>query len=645
MRGDQIRGGALGTAVDSAVERRTPFVAAFIVLIFAIFVLRLFQLQLIEGEKLGRLSAKNSVRTVRLEAPRGDIVDREGRILATTRPAFGVQVIPNDLQRRERTFDALGMLLDEKPETFETLVGHPRGRARFAAVRISSDISYDELARVESHRYALPGVITDVEPRRHYVEGDLAAHTLGYIGEIQSRQLEQREYADYHSGEVIGQAGVEKLYERDLRGRQGGRNVVVDVAGRIVDVLDAEEPVPGGTLMLTLDLDLQRVAEDAFLPDVLGEPSKMGAVVVLDVNNGDVLALVTKPSYDPNDFPGGIDAKTWNELTTDEWRPIQNRAISGQYPPGSVQKAFVAAAALEAGIVDPEETVFCPGHFRLGNRTYRCWKRGGHGSVDLRQALKASCDVYFYQIGLRLGVDRLAEFLRGFQLGQKTGIALGQERSGLVPTEAWKQSRFGEPWVKGETVSASIGQGFNLVTPLQLAVAYAAIGNGGTVLRPRLVREIVDREGDVHPGPAVEVLGKVPVAPEHLARVVDALEAVVGETGGTALRARVDGVRIAGKTGTAQVVRMKHVEDLEGDEIPLRFRDHAWFAAFAPLPQPEIAVVVLVEHGGSGGAVAAPIAQKVLARYFEKKAAAYGPLQAKTDAPAPGVSEAPVARN
>jgi len=363
------------------------------------------------------------------------------------------------------------------------------------------------------------------------------------------------------------------------------------------------------------------------------------------VNNGDVLALVTKPSYDPNDFPGGIDAKTWNELTTDEWRPIQNRAISGQYPPGSVQKAFVAAAALEAGIVDPEETVFCPGHFRLGNRTYRCWKRGGHGSVDLRQALKASCDVYFYQIGLRLGVDRLAEFLRGFQLGQKTGIALGQERSGLVPTEAWKQSRFGEPWVKGETVSASIGQGFNLVTPLQLAVAYAAIGNGGTVLRPRLVREIVDREGDVHPGPAVEVLGKVPVAPEHLARVVDALEAVVGETGGTALRARVDGVRIAGKTGTAQVVRMKHVEDLEGDEIPLRFRDHAWFAAFAPLPQPEIAVVVLVEHGGSGGAVAAPIAQKVLARYFEKKAAAYGPLQAKTDAPAPGVSEAPVARN
>jgi len=231
MRDDAIRGGALGTAVDDAVDRRTPFVAAFVLLVFAIFVLRLFQLQLIEGEKLGRLSAKNSVRTVRLDAPRGDIVDREGRTLATTRPAFGVQVIPNDLQRRERTFEALGMLLDDSPERFDALVGHPRGRGRFAPVRVSSDVTYDELARVESHRYALPGVITDVEPRRDYVEGDLAAHTLGYIGEIQGRQLEQREYADYRPGEVIGQAGVEQLHERDLRGRQGRRNVGVDVAG------------------------------------------------------------------------------------------------------------------------------------------------------------------------------------------------------------------------------------------------------------------------------------------------------------------------------------------------------------------------------------------------------------------------------
>jgi len=645
MRDDAIRGGALGTAVDDAVDRRTPFVAAFVLLVFAIFVLRLFQLQLIEGEKLGRLSAKNSVRTVRLDAPRGDIVDREGRTLATTRPAFGVQVIPNDLQRRERTFEALGMLLDDSPERFDALVGHPRGRGRFAPVRVSSDVTYDELARVESHRYALPGVITDVEPRRDYVEGDLAAHTLGYIGEIQGRQLEQREYADYRPGEVIGQAGVEQLHERDLRGRQGGRNVVVDVAGRVVDVLDEEEPIPGGTLTLTLDLDLQRAAEAAFLPDVLGEPAKMGAVVALDVRNGDVLALVTKPSFDPNAFPGGIDAETWKALTSDEWRPIQNRAISGQYPPGSVYKPIVAAAALEERIVDPKDTVFCPGQFTLGNRTYRCWKRGGHGTVDLRLALKQSCDVYFYTVGLRLGVDRLASFARGFGLGNTTGIALGQERSGLVPTEEWKERRFGEPWMKGETVSVSIGQGFNLVTPLQVAVAYAAIANGGKLLRPRLVLGVDGRDGQGRPGPEVEQLGALPVAPENLARIVDALEAVVGEDGGTALRARVAGVPVAGKTGTAQVVRMKHVEDLEDDEIPLRFRDHAWFAAFAPLPEPEIVVVVLVEHGRGGGANAAPIAQKVLARYFEKKSEVFGPLQAAVDPSPVGTSEGPVVRN
>lgn len=646
-RGDEIRSGGIGAAVDSTIEQRIPFVAAFVILIFGIFVFRLFYLQIVEGERLGRLSARNSARTVRLEAPRGDILDREGRTLATTRPSFAVQVVPNDLRRREKTLGALGMLLGEDGGKFDELVGHPRGRKRFVPVRMSRDVSYDQLARVESHRYALPGVITDIEPRRHYVEGDLAAHMLGYIGEIQAAQLEQREFAGYQSGEVIGQSGIELLYESDLRGRQGGRNVIVDVAGRVVEVLNAEDPIPGGTLTLTIDLDLQRVAEAAFLPEVLGEPSKMGAVVVLDVRNGDVLVLATKPSYDPNAFPGGIDNETWQQLISDERRPIQNRAISGQYPPGSTHKAFVAAAALQEGVVDPEETVFCPGHFRLGTRTYRCWKETGHGVVNLRDALKQSCDVYFYQIGLRLGVDRLAKIARGFWFGQKTGIALGQERSGLVPTSEWKKDRLGEAWMKGETVSVSIGQGFNLVTPLQVAVAYAAIANGGQVMRPRLVLEVRDRDGLVRPGPEPEVLGTVPVEPEYLARVVDALEAVVAEDGGTARRARVPGIRVAGKTGTSQVVRSKHTEDLEDDEIPFRFRDHAWFAAFAPVENPEIAVAVLVEHGGHGGSAAAPIAQLVLAKYFEKKAAADGPVGAADSAEeaSAGDAEASVVRN
>ena len=418
MPGDPL-GSRLGSGGETLLASRVPLLAALIVLVFAIFLARLFQLQVVESADLRARSERNSVRTLHLEAPRGDIVDRRGRTLATTRPAYGLQVLPVDLRRPEITFAALGQLLDEEPTELREQVGTPRGRERFQPVRLAADMTYDRLARAESHRFGLPGVVTDVRPRRHYVEGQLAAHALGFIGEIQRDQLETREFADYRQGEVIGQTGVEMLLQQQLRGRAGGQNLVVDVAGRVIEELDEVRPVPGGTATLTLDLELQKVAEEGFLPDVLGEPAKMGALVALDPRNGDVLALVSKPSFDPNDFAGGIDADTWKRLTGDEWRPIQNRTISGQYPPGSTYKAIVAAAALEEGVLDPEERIYCPGHFRLGRRTYRCWKRTGHGEVDLRDSLIQSCDVYFYQIGLRLGVDRLAFFARGFGLGRQ----------------------------------------------------------------------------------------------------------------------------------------------------------------------------------------------------------------------------------
>jgi penicillin-binding protein 2 len=511
------------------------------------------------------------------------------------------------------------MLLDEEPASMRERLGEPRGRRRFQPVRLAGDLSFDHWGRVESHRFELPGVMTDVRPRRDYVEGELAAHLMGSIGEIRREQLRSREFADYRAGEVIGQSGVEKVWERHLRGRAGGRNVVVDVAGRVVALLDEREPEPGGSVTLTLDLDLQRAAEEGFQPEVLGEPGKMGALVALDPRNGDVLALVAKPTFDPNDFAGGIDAETWKRITGDEWRPLRNRALSGQYPPGSAYKPFVAAAVLTDGIMTPEERHFCPGHFRLGRRTYRCWKRAGHGSVNLREALKQSCDVYFYQVGVQLGIDRIADFARGFGFGAPTGIALGDERSGLVPTRHWKERRYGEPWQKGETVSAAIGQGFNLTTPIQLAVAYAAIANGGVLLEPRVLLRRVARDGSREVAGNPVVRGHLPVAPEHLAWIRDALEAVVAEPHGTGGLARVPGVRVAGKTGTAQVVHLKQTEDLEEDEIPIKYRDHAWFVAFAPVEAAEIMVAVLVEHGGHGGSAAAPIAQRVLARYFEKQ--------------------------
>ncbi len=606
---------SLGSGNDLPVDGGLRILAAFLVLVFGVFGLRLIQLQVIEGEAFLDRSERNSVRTLRVTAPRGDIVDREGRALVTTRPAFGVQVIPNGLGRPEVTFSLLARLLEADAEALRERVGAVRGRARYQPVRLAGDLAYAQLARVESHRYALPGVVTDVRPRRDYVYGGAAAHLLGTLGEVTAAQLARREYASHRAGEVVGQSGVEALLEESLRGRDGGRNVVVDAAGREVELLDEVASVRGGTAVLALDLDLQLEATRAL--DASEGPA--GAVVALDPRNGDVLALVSRPAFDPNDFAAGIDAETWQALRDDEWKPLQNRALSGQYPPGSTYKAIVAAAALEEGVVEPEERFFCPGHFRLGRRVYRCWKRPGHGWVDLHQALVHSCDVFFYNVGLELGIDRLAFFARGFGLGRTTALPLPGERAGLVPTRAWKQRRLAEPWVRGETVSASIGQGFNLVTPLQLAVAFAALANGGRTVEPRLVLRVFDRDGQLVQAPAPSVRRTVPVGDVHLARVRRALEGVVMEPRGTGARARVPGVRVAGKTGTAQVVSLVHTEDVDEDEVPVRHRDHAWFAAFAPADAPEIVVVVLVEHGGGGGAVAAPVAGRILTRYFEKR--------------------------
>ena len=619
--------GQLGRG-ENDLHGRIPWLAVFMLLVFAVFGARLFQLQVVQTDDLRLRSQRNSIRLVRLEAARGEILDRNGRSLADTRPAYGVRVIPHDVRRPERVYRVLDELLGLEAGNVAQRVGSPRGRGRFQPVRIESDLARDELARVESHLFALSGVATDLQPRRHYPNSELAAHTLGFLGEIQQRQLETREYADYRPGERIGQSGVERIAQHALRGRAGGRNEVVDVSGRVVGPpIDQIRPVRGGGVQLTLDLDLQRVAEAAFLPDVVGERPRIGALVALDVNRGDVLALVSKPSFDPNDFAGGVDTAIWQQLTQDRWKPLQNRAVSGQYPPGSTYKAIVAAAALEEGLTKPGRRIFCPGHFRLGRRTYRCWKRAGHGWVDLRKSLVESCDVYYYTVGLELGIDRLAYFARGFALGRRTGIALPQEMAGLVPTSAWKERRFSEPWVRGETVSAAIGQGFNLATPLQLAVVYAAIANGGTLMRPRLLLRVADEEGRLVEGPAPESLGVVPVSPEHLATLREALEGVVEDARGTGGRSKVPGVSVAGKTGTSQVVGLKHTEGLEDDEIAFELRDHAWFAAFAPVESPEIAVAAFVEHGGHGGSAAAPMVQKVLARYFEKRAVEQVPAE------------------
>jgi penicillin-binding protein 2 len=601
---------------DLPIDGRLRLFAALLGAAFAIFELRLFQLQILDADELREQALRNSVRTERLEAQRGEIVDREGRVLAKTRSAFELDVVPSDLQRRDVTFAALAQLLEREPKELVAQVGNPRGIARFRPVRLVGDLDEVQLARVETHRFALPGVSTRVRPLRHYLDGPIAAHLLGTLGEIRGDQLEQESFTDYRQGDIIGQTGLESILEPSLRGRAGGRNVMVDAAGREVQVLDEVPPETGSRVVLTLDLDLQRAAWEAFHDVPEGEPPKMGSVVALDVRTGDVLVMLSQPSFDPNLFSGGIDAASWKALTGDEWDPLRNRAIQNHYPPGSTHKSIVAAALLQEGIVNAHSRAFCPGFFRFGGRTYRCWKREGHGSVDMVKAIQQSCDVYFYTFGVQLGIDRLAEIAKSFGLGRPTGIGLSGEAGGLVPSSEWKQRRFGERWYPGETVSAAIGQGYNLYTPIQLAVSYAAIASGQLV-QPRLVLRIESGEGveTMPPSPSTPV----GVKPEFLQLVRRGMTAVVEEPGGTGGRARVPGVKVAGKTGTAQVVQLQHTEGMKESDIPIRYRDHAWFGAFAPADAPEIAVGVFVEHGLHGSSGAGPVAQRILARYFEKR--------------------------
>ena len=618
---------------ESPLGGRLPLLAVLIAAVFGVFFLRLFQLQVIRGERYAEISRNNAVRLQRLEPPRGEIRDRNGHLLAGVRPAFDVAVIPRELREGTPVIDALAGLLGTDRGRIAERIGRPRGRRRFQPALIAADLPPDRAARVEAHRYALPGVVTSLRPLRRYPEGELVAHLIGHTGEITARQLESGRFTGYRPGESVGQTGMEAVLEPWLRGQAGGRNVVVDAHGREVAVENEVLPRSGHTAVLAIDLDLQRAAFEAFESEEPGGERKTGAIVALDPRNGDVLAMVSSPSFDPNLFVDGIGEADWRRLRDDELRPLQNRAISGQYAPGSTFKPFVAAAALEEGTVGPGERIFCPGHFTLGSRTYRCWRRSGHGEVGLEEALRSSCDVYFYQVGVRLGVDRIAYFARAFGLGRPTGIALREEKAGLVPTTTWKERRTGEPWMRGETVSVSIGQGAVLVTPLQLAVAYAALANGGVVVQPRLLLRIEDLDGRVVEEVPPRVRATVPVDARHLARIARALESAVSEPGGTGVRARIEGVRVAGKTGTTQVVSLRRVEGLEGDDVPRHYRDHGWFAAFAPVEAPEIVVVALAEHGGGGGSTAAPMARHVLERYFARRGPEPGLERASGEGP------------
>ncbi len=588
-------------------KQRLPWAMAIVLAVFGALFMRLFYLQILEGPEYRRLSENNCIRLQEIPAPRGLIFDRNGRMLVDNRPSFNLTIVLKDARPLGRTLEKLSQLMGVSVAELKSRIAARKASA-YKPIVLMHDMDRDLLAAVEVHRFDLPGVAVSVQPRRQYLNHDVAAHLIGYLGEVNLKELKSAGGAGYKPGDFIGKLGAEKTFEKLLRGKAGGRQVEVNAAGQVVRVLNTVDAKPGYNIYLTLDLALQAKARDLL-------EGLAGAVVAMDPNDGEILAMASSPSFDLNVFVSGLTPGKWRSLSRNPFRPLENKAIQGEYPPGSTYKIVTAIAGLEEGVIDENTTFFCPGFYRFGNRIYRCWKRGGHGNVNVVKALAESCDVFFYNVGHRLGVDRLAWYAHACGLGRPTGIALDHEAGGLIPTASWKRKRTGVPWQRGETLSVAIGQGYDLATPLQNVVMISAIANGGLRYQPMILKRIETAEGRVVRQLRPKLVGRLPVSPRTLALVRQGLWQVVNGKHGTARICRVKGIEISGKTGTSQVVGRKKGET--GKVVrPAHRRAHAWFVAYAPSDNPRIAVAVVVEHGEHGSSAASPIARELIKTYL-----------------------------
>ncbi|MBN2752158.1 MAG: penicillin-binding protein 2 [Rhodospirillaceae bacterium] len=569
---------------------------------------RMYYLQVIEAERYGILADENRISLRLLPPPRGLILDRYGREMAVNRQNFRALVVREQTPDLAQTLDALGMIIALSDKDKTRIRREVERRRAFMPVNVRENLTWEEMAQIQINAPDLPGVIIDEGLTRFYPYGEGGAQVLGYVSGVSEKELTGEAILEL-PGFRIGKAGVEKVYDLALRGKGGNSKVEVNALGRVIRELERKEGIPGIDLTLTLDLDLQQ-----YTVERIGDES--AAVVVMDVHTGEILVMTSTPSFDPNAFNRGLTNEEWSALINNDRAPLRNKCISAQFAPGSTFKLMVAIAALEAGVVTPEQTVYCQGFVDLGSHRFHCWKKHGHGSVNLVEAIQHSCDVYFYEIARRVGIDRIADVARRFGLGSPLNIDLPNEVAGLIPDHAWKRKFNGQAWLPGETLNAGIGQGYVLATPLQLAVMTARVANGGLAVKPRLTREDVTGSGLKPVGdPAFASVG---VNPKSIALVRRGMFEVVNNPIGTAHRAGFDvnGQRMAGKTGTSQVRRitMKERETgvLKNDALPWKERDHALFVAFAPYDAPRYAMCVVVEHGGGGSAVAAPIASDIM---------------------------------
>ena len=587
----------------SELQQRLVFLKIGVLVVVGLLALRLWQLQVRDGPYYGELSQDNRTRSIVLNPARGLIYDRNGKLLANNVPSFNLYVELKDVKDREGLIQKLEEYIEFDPSELSKKI---LTRGSLTRVKLKGGLTLREAALIESHRLDLPGVVVFPEFQRNNPHGAYAAHVIGYVGEVSEQQLAKEDFEGLNQGSIVGQYGVERMYDQLLRGQAGNKLIEVDALGHEKRTISVNKPQAGHDLYLTIDFDLQQLAED-----LLGQES--GAIVALDPKTGETLALASRPSFDPNALSRGLSSKDWQGILQDKRHPLTNRAIQGLYPPGSTFKIIMAAAALETNAIDMTDTIQCNGRFRFGNRTYRDWKLSGHGWVDLHKALANSCDVYFYKIGHRLGIETIAKYASLFGLGKKTGIDLPSERQGIVPSPEWKQQARGEPWYPGETISVSIGQGYVTVTPIQMAQVIATIGNNGVAHHPQLIKGVRKRntgEVKLQPKPTAKDLGLQPAYIEDIQR---SLAAVVTE--GTARRANSPLVAIAGKTGTSQVVTLRLDKE---EEVPKEFRDHAWFVSYAPVDNPQIAVAVLAEHSGHGGSAAAPLAKELIEAFIKK---------------------------
>ena len=571
---------------------------------------RLYQLQVVESERYQVLADENRINMQLLQPARGRIFDRFGQVLAENRLNYRLVVVPEAALNLDKALDEIAALVPIEDHDRERVLREARRKQRFVPITVRENLTWDEVSQIEVNAPDLPGVMIDVGSRRLYAFGRDTVHIVGYVGAVNESDLERTDdplltLPDFR----IGKNGAEKVLESSLRGEAGSRQVEVNAYGRVIRELSRRTGRPGDDHMLTIDLGLQQYVAARF-----GEES--GSAVVLDVHSGEILALASMPNYDPNLFTSGISQRQWRELIGHPRFPLSNKSIAGQYSPGSTFKMIVALAALESGEVSPYQRFYCDGSIKLGKRRFRCWRRYGHGHVAMVQGLMESCDVYFYEVAKRVGIDRIAAMSERFGFGRKLDIELPGEKPGLVPTREWKRAMIGEPWQGGETLVVGIGQGYLLTTPLQLAVMVARIANGGIAVEPRLLAEVI-RDGQPVPRES-ETFNPMGLSPAHLDIVRKGMNFVVNEPKGTAYQARIEepALAMAGKTGSVQVRRISEREHRTGviknEDRPWKERDHALFVAYAPLERPRYGVAVVVEHGGSGGSVAAPIARDIL---------------------------------